>query len=119
MAWGKEAYTNREGNLIQPTIIDIDKEYGLKEGRGNYHKMSDAEYSKLRQDIESEKQERIDYILSVNPFYVANDYSHLIKIVDSKLEWDKEKVIDLCRDDVFRYTLYKLLEKRSENNLVD
>ena len=114
MPHGKEAFTNRDGNYIQPTIIDIDKEYGLKEGRGNYKKMSKSELESLRKEINKEKEERIDYILSVNPFYVAQEYSHLILREDGKLKWDEKRLREVCEDDVVRYNLSILLRKRSE-----
>ncbi len=113
MAWGKEAFTDRNGDYKNPTIVDLDKEYGKKK---SYEVPLDQFVD--RTFLENYKQEQIDFIMKCNPFYVAAEYPHFINRVNkSKLEWNIDKLMDALQSDTVRYAMYTLLEKRSQINL--
>ena len=111
MAFGKEAFTDRNGDYKNPTIVDLDKEYGKKK---SYELPLKSNVD--RKFLDNYKQEQINYILSSNPFHVAKEYPHLIlRANQTVLQWDKNKVIEVCQDDNVRYAIYTIISKRSLN----
>lgn len=110
--WGNKPYRDRNGDYKQPTIIDLDKEYGKKK----VYELP-FEVSVNKQEVDDYKKEQVEFILSANPFYLAQEFSHLILRISGKLEWDKEKVMEVCKDDTVRYNIYTLLSKRIETHV--
>ncbi len=121
MSEGRGAFTDRNGDYKQPTIVDMDKEYGKKK---SYEKMlftpiSDKEREKLRLDKESYRNERIKMILESNPIYLAKELSHFIKRDNNVLSWDKVSLSEALKDDLLLYNMHTILEKRMVINLPD
>lgn len=116
MAYGTQPFTDRNGDYKNPTIIDINKEYGKKKSY-ELPLVDEKQLTRSKDELKAYKEEQIKFILSTNPFHVATEYPHLILRENNKLNWDSQVVTELCNDDVFRYNLYTLLNKRVSLNV--
>lgn len=109
MSFGKGAFTDRNGDYKQPTIVDMDKEYGKKK---SYEKPITDMSDDFRSQLIEWRKDRLAYLLSSNPLYLAKEYSHFIDRSSGKLEWIKDKVIDACNNDRMLSDMVTLLDNR-------
>ncbi len=114
MSFGKGAFTDRNGDYKQPTIVDMDKEYGKKK---SYEKImldpeDTIEARKLRMD--NFKKNQLAFIFAHNPFYAAKRFDYLIDRSSGKLEWIKDKVIEISENPEAFYSLCLILRKNVE-----
>lgn len=113
MAWGTDAFTNRDGDYKQPTIIDLDKEYGKKKA---YEKPM-IDNSTYKEELIQWRKDTIDFILKSNPFFLAKEFDHLIKRENNKLEWDVDKLLDTCQNDRILSDMSNLIRNRKERGI--
>ena len=107
MGFGTGPIKKRNGDFVQPTIIDMDKAYGKKK---SYEKTLDTSLSDSdRKEMEDYKNSRLSFILSVAPYLGSRDYPHLLIADGVNLSWDKEKIEAL--DSYARITIASHLER--------
>jgi len=109
MSFGDSPFTDRNGDYKQPTIVDMDKEYGRKK---SYEKPIIDMGDDYRGQLAEWRKERLSFILSNNPIYLSKEYSHFIIRGSGKLEWDIDKVMDACNNDRMLSDMATLLENR-------
>lgn len=116
MSEGKGAFTDRYGDYKQPSIIDMDKEYGKKK---SYEKGIILEGDTYKEDLVNWRKESLSFILDNNPFYLATEFSDFILREEGKLVWNKPLVTEACKNDKLLGDMSLLMRKRIEINLVN